>query len=98
MTDTTAIVNRLRFLSNGLTPLAESNVMSDAATEIERLRKKLDVVSMSIRFANAEIKQLRAERDEARREVCRCLGNPPIVNIAEGIATERGWDCFKEET
>jgi hypothetical protein len=49
-----------------------------------------------IRAAN-EIERLRAERDEARREVCRCLENT-YVNIAEGIAQERGWDCFKENT
>ena len=42
MADTTAIVNRLRFLSNGLTPLAESNVMREAAAEIERLRAQRD--------------------------------------------------------
>lgn len=41
-----------------------------------------------------EIERLRAERDEARREVCR-LENPHH-GFAEEIANERGWDCFKE--
>ena len=64
------IVNRLRLLSNGLTPISESNVMREAATEIERLR---------------------AERDEARREVCNLSIHPP-----RDYALERKWDCFEE--
>lgn len=39
--------------------------------------------------------ELRSERDEARREVCR-LENPHH-GFAEEIANERGWDCFKEK-
>jgi hypothetical protein len=37
-----------------------------------------------------EIEQLRAERDEARREICRGTNHPELE------AEERGWDCFKE--
>jgi len=44
-------------------------------------------------IANAadEIERLRAERDEARRE----LLSEHIVPFAE--AKRRGWDCFKED-
>jgi hypothetical protein len=47
--------------------------------------------------AAAEIERLRAERDEARREVSYlrpsvCLG----TQTANQYARERGWDCFKE--
>ena len=42
----------------------------------------------------AEIKRLREERDEARREVCEF----ELVNMkqAHEYATYRGWDCFEE--
>jgi hypothetical protein len=60
-----------------------------------------DAVSLMDK-AIAEIKRLRqenatltAERDEARREVCRMAtvhhGDP------QAIACERGWSCFKQE-
>jgi cell division protein FtsB len=38
------------------------------------------------------IKTLRAERDEARREVCNLS-----IHLPRDYALERGWDCFKEE-
>ena len=41
----------------------------------------------------AENAQLRKERDEARREVCKKLHRYP-----EYIAECRGWDCYKEGT
>ena len=40
-----------------------------------------------------QIKNLRNERDEARRELCKKLHRYP-----EYIAECRGWDCFKEDT
>jgi hypothetical protein len=53
-----------------------------------------------------EIKRLRAERDEARREVCgllvACHTDPddekPDPNLKHIHAGIRGWDCFKENT
>lgn len=36
------IVERLRLMSNGLTPRSESDVMLNAADEILRLREELD--------------------------------------------------------
>ena len=44
-------------------------------------------------------RQLRRERDEARREVCRDEAwrkspSPPCT--ANQVADRRGWDCFKE--
>ena len=43
-----------------------------------------------------EIERLRAERDEARREVCELLYNRQ-GGWPKEHAIERGWDCFKEE-
>ena len=54
-------------------------IIHGAAAEIERLRK--------------EAERFRAERDEARREVChlRTFHGPP-----RDYALERRWDCFEE--
>ena len=47
-----------------------------------------------------EIERLRAERDEARREVCQLMRaddyNAPFDGTVFECATHRGWDCFKE--
>ena len=42
------------------------------------------------------IKQLRKERDEARREVSMRMRKNP--HRQRDFALARGWDCFKEET
>jgi hypothetical protein len=43
-----------------------------------------------------EIERLRAERDEARREVCEMLERDAGFT-ATRQAENRGWDCFKED-
>jgi putative hemolysin len=52
-----------------------------------------------------EIKRLRAERDEARREVCAYASGryrKDVVTLDRAAtldeANRRGWDCFKEVT
>jgi hypothetical protein len=65
-----------------------------------------DAVSLMDK-AIAEIKRLRqenatltAERDEARREVCRDEAYRPSPSppcTANQVANRRGWDCFKQE-
>ena len=57
-----------------------------------------------------ERERLTAERDEARREVCRGEAmlrlqrnrvhreSEDVVRMAKEISVERGWDCFKENT
>jgi C4-dicarboxylate-specific signal transduction histidine kinase len=44
--------------------------------------------------AAEEIERLRAERDEARREVCQKHDHGYFFH--EDYAEIRGWDCFKE--
>jgi len=56
-----------------------------------------DQISIDLNQGADEIERLRAERDEARREVCNlrpsvCLGAQTAVEFAN----HRGWDCFKE--
>jgi hypothetical protein len=45
--------------------------------------------------------EARRERDYARREVCWIFterSDEPTLIKAQSVATDRGWDCFKEET
>ena len=46
--------------------------------------------------AEEEIKLLRKERDEARRESC--VWGSRTERGAHSLARFRGWDCYKEET
>jgi hypothetical protein len=43
-----------------------------------------------------DMNKLKAERDEARREVCE-LASRPYIKHAYEYAHERGWDCYKED-
>jgi hypothetical protein len=45
------------------------------------------------------IREVRKERDEARREVCqfRSTSYPHDMKEVYEIADSRGWDCFKED-
>jgi hypothetical protein len=80
------IVTRLRMPWEGMGEMANAE-RAEAADEIERLRGILDV-------QNEQVQHYVAERDEARREVCRFAGNHlPTMRIE---AVWRGWDCFKE--
>ena len=50
-----------------------------------------------------EIEQLRAERDEARQEICESYCDSLGVLLGSPItpqdyAQRRGWDCYKENT
>ncbi len=45
-----------------------------------------------------EVKKLRDERDEARRELCRNEANHlPTMADPHREARRRGWNCFKED-
>jgi hypothetical protein len=60
----------------------------EAADEIERLRAELQ-------NAYERTKTLTAERDKARREVCRLVYQWGLPTA--DYARSRGWDCFKED-
>jgi hypothetical protein len=52
----------------------------------------------TVRTALANFERLTAERDEARRKWCELASAfSASIITAEGLAKERGWDCFKEE-
>jgi hypothetical protein len=72
----------------------------DNVIELRKIRHADTLVERIIHGAAAEIERLReqserfrAERDEARREVChlRTFHGPP-----RDYALERRWDCFEE--
>ena len=61
-------------------------IIAPKAVRIERDKESAD-----------EIEQLRKERDEARREICKNVAAISASMNAKQWAQERGWDCFKEE-
>lgn len=65
---------------------------------VERLREPMNVLQFDdiTEEAAEEIERIRAERDDARREVCEWCGlftneSPQLV------ATKNKWDCFRED-
>ena len=71
------------------------------AQERDRLRLKLEMWQDGNIMAEShseEIKHLRAERDEARRDWCNLesLEWDEPTKTPQSLAKERGWDCFKE--
>jgi hypothetical protein len=78
----------------------------DTATRLREASKRNDLPSGIVALlseAYADIEQLRAERDEARRNLCLTEaailsfgpdGVPYHPSVAHKIAAEYGWDCF----
>ena len=67
-----------------------------AALMIENLMDEVEAWKQAMQKAERDIAQLRAERDEARREVCVLMQQTGFLR--GDYANERGWDCFKEKT
>ena len=83
------IVARLRVYANarmegGLATVFRADLHA-AADEIERLRE-----------LSGDAGKLRAERDEARREVCEWVAMMTRQKPSTA-AKQRGWDCFKNK-
>ena len=67
--------------------------MKDIVTQ---LRMNSECLAPSIMLDAADtIEHLRKERDEARRELCRWAFKMP--QLQRKLATDRGWDCWKED-
>ena len=110
------IVERLRESDGGY---FMRKMFTEAADEIERLRRRLlaeenaydierrqnEHLQTDRNNLELEVERLRAERDEARQEVCgllvACHTDPdddkPDPNLKHIHAGIRGWDCFKED-
>ena len=71
---------------------------------VDRLRYKLPLyatysgMTLDLKQAIEEIERLRAERDEARRKICKIesesICDPP--RSPQKYASLMGWDCFKD--
>lgn len=90
------IVKRLRS-TGGL----DARLLCEAADEIERLRVIVQKCTRLARNAKNAILTLRAERDEARREICDRVSTTkyePQFALMSALqyAEERDWDCFEE--
>ena len=86
MSEKIDIVRRLRL---------EANAMGEFSTYASREYSRLLLDSVD------EIERLRAERDEARREVCQMKGTVRWNHYfphfdPKGYAKNRGWDCHKD--
>ena len=93
-------LNQLLMQTRGL-----SSTTLEGTALIERLRKEAFALAA---WSCREIDRITAERDEARRKVCRGEAmlrlqrnrvhreSEEVVRMAKEIAVERGWDCFKE--
>jgi hypothetical protein len=69
--------------------------MKDIVTQ---LRTNSECLAPSIMLEAADaIERLRAERDEARREICENVAAISASVNAKQWAQERGWDCFEED-
>ncbi len=79
-------------MNNQQFPVVESSpILADLLNQIRRMEnERVDLLQV--------IASLRAERDEARREVCRNETNQlPTMADPHREAARRGWDCFKKE-
>ena len=74
---------------------AETDELSQAEC-IRRLMQRCDKEAEHVAELEEQIETLRAERDEARREVSNL--NRTWARMPQVYARERGWDCFKEDT
>jgi len=58
----------------------------------------LNLVIEMIRKLNAEIEDLREDRDKARRMYCSVMADCLTeYRSPQDIATDRGWDCYEED-
>lgn len=70
--------------------LAQTRGLSGATPNATQLIEEL---RWALEENMKELERLRAERDEARREVCYASTQPP-----RECADDRGWDCFGPNT
>jgi len=67
--------------------------------ECNKLAQRNTILVCEVETLRDEVKKIIAERDEARRKVCRLLASdvpPPSVHERDPIvhAAAFGWDCF----
>ena len=88
------LVERLRIPWEGMGEMANQQ-RQEAAVQISTMMDEIEAWRNSARKADRDIAELRAERDDARREVCESDTETHGGALLE--AERRGWDCFKEQ-
>ena len=77
----------------------DGNIMAEShSEEIERLREQLRLANIDCFNTTAELDQVRAERDEARREIVLLLNGCCSWSKLTQEIKKRGWECLKEAT
>lgn len=90
-----SLVERLRIPWEGMGDMANQQ-RAEAAVQISTMMDEIQAWRQAMQKADRDIAQLRAERDEARQEVCQWAEHN-LNEDAKHIARDRGWDCFKEK-
>ena len=83
-----------------LAAMADRELRSDARKAFRDVEEAVAELMSIIEEQKAEIKRLRAERDDARREVCDWHHTDEsgcVKSGSEETAIKRGWDCFKNQ-
>lgn len=79
-----------------LTGAEPNTLLVEAAAEIERLRAKAYKDVQAMIAAGLQIRRLRDERNEARREVCEWVEMDGATTAKEE-AELRGWNCYEQD-
>ena len=64
----------------------------------EQRMEQIRMLQDALQERNDELKRVRDQRDEARREVCRSRASCIKDKRPEEIEAALEWDCFKEKT
>lgn len=88
------LVERLRIPWDGMGEMANQQ-RAEAAVQISTMMDEIEAWKQAMQKAERDIAQLRAERDEARRDACESDTETHGGALLE--AKRRGWDCFKEK-
>ena len=84
-----------------LAAMADRELASDARKAYAEVKEAVAELMAIAEEQKAEIKRLRMERDEARREVCEMTPryegrHDDTFEESRGVAVDRGWDCYKQ--
>jgi len=92
-----SLIERLRIPWEGMGEMANQQ-RAEAAVQISTMMDEIEAWRQAMQKAERDIAQVRAERDEARREVCSMNETGLRMNESDKKreAKRRGWDCFKD--
>ena len=72
--------------------------LEDKNTREYRLYHNITTPEQEMQRLEAIIRNLKRERDEARRRICEMLHEEGYGRSPKEWAKRKGWDCFKENT